>query len=89
MRDGHERHEREKGPSFSNSISDDNVAVTLTGLRLHLAKAADVEFLSALTQRELEEVSDLMTSATSELNSFVISELGILRRQHAKALAPM
>jgi hypothetical protein len=79
----------DKHASFNMSATDSKVAVTLSGLRLHLDKAASVEFLSALTQKELEEVNELLAGATAEFNAFVVSELGILRKQHAKALAPM
>jgi len=65
---------------------DDPVGATMQALRVHLEAAADFSFLSALSRDELNEVSEMLQHASSELAGFAISELDTFRKHHSKAL---
>ena len=68
---------------------EDNTSETLAGLKLYLSRAADPTFLSKVDHNDLDEVQLLLQKASTEVTSYVMSELALLRRHHHVTGSPM
>lgn len=78
-----------RGSEIDFEERDATVSETLAGLKLHLSRASVPNFLSKFDHNELAEVHQLLQSASTEVNTFVMSEFAFLRRHHRETGSPM